>query len=228
MQKGQKSRQPKRSKTGQINIDTKKRDRKVTSQKVAKTSQKSLKKAKQRRKEVRKLAKNTQQIAHPPKNKGKVKGYKSAKRITSPKKKDKNSQSEDQAKLHRTQAKYSPPSIIINGQTKKIKSKDQVTWIKPETKKTNQSAAKCAQNKEKTLDLIKLHENKIKDAINSKRDELTGIKVTLKINKAPIFQNMITSHHEPEEEATLMILMVEEVIKVEDTELSISKPGAEE
>ena len=30
---------------------------------------------------------------------------------------------------------------------KKIKSKDDVTWIKPETKKRNQSAAKCAQNK---------------------------------------------------------------------------------
>ena len=76
----------------------------------------------------------------------------------------------------------------------KIKSKDDITWIKPETKKRNQPAAKCAQNKEKTLDLIKLHENKIKDAVKNKRDELTGITVTLKSNKPPIFQNMNTYH----------------------------------
>ena len=39
---------------------------------------------------------------------------------------------------------------------------------------------------------------------------------------------MIINHQEPEEEATRMILMVEEVIKVEDTELSNTESGAEE
>ena len=42
----------------------------------------------------------------------------------------------------------------------KIKSKDDITWIKPETKNSNKVAAKCVQNKEKTSDLIKLHEKK--------------------------------------------------------------------
>ena len=76
--------------------------------------------------------------------------------------------------------------------------------------------------------LKKIHEIKIKNAVNNKRDELKGIKVTLKSNKAPIFQNMIIKHQEPEEETTPMILMVEEVIKVEDTELSNTVSGAEE
>ena len=66
------------------------------------------------------------------------------------------------SKVTQNTSKIQPPSKIIDGQTKKIKSKDDITWIKPETKKSNQSAAKCAQNKEKTLDLIKLHKNKLK------------------------------------------------------------------
>ena len=76
--------------------------------KSRKTSQKSLKKAKQLRKEVRKLAKNTQQIAHPPKNKGKVKGYKSAKRITSPKKKDKKFTIRGPSKVTQNASKIQP------------------------------------------------------------------------------------------------------------------------
>ena len=102
------------------------------------------------------------------------------------------------------------------GKRTKIKSKDDITWIKPETKKSNQSAAKCAQNKEKTLDLIKLHENKIKDAVKNKRDKLKGITVTLKTNKPPIFQNMNTYHCEPEEEASPMILIVDELINAQN------------
>ena len=51
----------------------------------------------------------------------------------------------------------------------KRKSKDDVTWIKPETKKSNLSAAKCAQNKEKTSKLVELHERKIKEVINNKK-----------------------------------------------------------
>ena len=43
---------------------------------------------------------------------------------------------------------------------KKI-NKDDVTMNKPETRESNQSAATCAPNKEKTLDLIKIHENEI-------------------------------------------------------------------
>ena len=110
---------------------------------------------------------------------------------------------------------------------KKI-NKDDVTMNKPETRERKQSAATCAPNKEKTLDLIKIHEIKIKNAVNKKGDEVKGIKVILKSNKAPIFQNMIIKHQEPEEETTPMILMVEDVIKVEDTELSITESGAED
>ena len=47
----------------------------------------------------------------------------------------------------------------------KRKSKDDGTWIRPETKKSKLSAAKCAQNKEKTSKLLKLHELKIKRAL---------------------------------------------------------------
>ena len=91
----------------------------------------------------------------------------------------------------------------------KIKSKDDITWIKPETKKINKVAAKCAQNKEKTSDLIKLHEKKIKDVVKNKKDELKGIKLTLKTNKPPNFQNMNTHHCGPEEKASPMILIID-------------------
>ena len=61
----------------------------------------------------------------------------------------------------------------------KIKSKDVVTWIKPETIKVNKTAAKCAQKKEKTLNLIKLHEEKIKNAVKSEKDEIKRINPTI-------------------------------------------------
>ena len=52
---------------------------------------------------------------------------------------------------------------------KNTQKKHDVTLTKPETKERNHSAAKCAQNKEKTLDLIEIHETKIKNAVNNKR-----------------------------------------------------------
>ena len=52
---------------------------------------------------------------------------------------------------------------------KKI-NKDDVTMNKPETRERKQSAATCAPNKEKTLDLIKIHENEIKKAVNKDKD----------------------------------------------------------
>ena len=48
---------------------------------------------------------------------------------------------------------------------------------KPETKERNHPAAICAQNKEKTMDLIKIHEIKINNAVNKDGDELKGIQL---------------------------------------------------
>ena len=90
---------------------------------------------------------------------------------------------------------------------RKIKNKDNVTMNKPETKEWKHSAATCAQNKEKTMDLIKIHESKINKAVNKDEDVLKGIKVIMENNKAPIFQKMIIKSPEPEEESTLMIIM---------------------
>ena len=62
---------------------------------------------------------------------------------------------------------------------------------KPETRERKQSAATCAPNKEKTLDLIKIHENKINKAVNKDKDALKRIKVIKETNKAPLFLKMI-------------------------------------
>ena len=65
----------------------------------------------------------------------------------------------------------------------KIKSKDDVTWIKPETIKVKKIAAKCAQKKGKTSNLIKLHEEKIMNEAKSELDEMKRIKVKIAPDK---------------------------------------------
>ena len=99
--------------------------------------------------------------------------------------------------------------------TRKIKrkSKDDITWIKPETKKSNLSAAKCAQNKEKTSNLIKLHEEKIKDVVKNKKDEIKRIKVKINPIKTQKFQIMYTQSGDPEEATSQMELVIDEDIK---------------
>ena len=110
----------------------------------------------------------------------------------------------------------------------KIKSKDDITWIKPETKKVNKVAAKCAQNKEKTSNLIKLHEKKIKDAVKNKKDELKRIKVKVNTIKTQNFQIMNTQSCDPEEEASQMKLVIDEEIKLEDMENGMTEQGEEQ
>ena len=99
---------------------------------------------------------------------------------------------------------------------------------KPEVRERKQTAATCAPNKEKTLDLIKIHENKINKAVNKDEDVLKRIKVIKETNTVPLFQKMIIKSPEPEEESTPMIIMEEEVIKVEETEYSNTESGAED
>ena len=99
----------------------------------------------------------------------------------------------------------------------KRKSKDDVTWIKPETRKSNLSAAKCAQNKEKTSKLVELHERKIKEVINNKKDELKGIKMNLKYNYDKNFQTLVTKHREPTEETTQREMTLADASKREET-----------
>ena len=69
----------------------------------------------------------------------------------------------------------------------KIKSKDDVTWIKPETIKVKKIAAKCAQKKGKTSNLIKLHKEKIMNAVKSELDEIKRIKVKINPIKPHLF-----------------------------------------
>ena len=110
----------------------------------------------------------------------------------------------------------------------KIKSKDDITWIKPETKKVNKTAAKCAQNKEKTSNLIKLHEEKIKDAVKNKKDEIKRIKVKVNTIKTQNFQIMNTQSGDPEEAASQMKLVIDEEIKLEDMENGMTEQGEEQ
>ena len=63
---------------------------------------------------------------------------------------------------------------------------------KPEVREHKQTAAACAPNKEKTHDLIKIHESKIKKAVNKDLDVISNIKVIKKgINTLSHFQTMI-------------------------------------
>ena len=110
----------------------------------------------------------------------------------------------------------------------KIKSKDDITWIKPETKKVNKTAAKCAQNKEKTSNLIKLHEEKIKDAVKNKKDEIKRIKVKVNPIKTQKFQIMHTQSGDPEEATSQMKLVIDEDIKLEDLENGLTEQGDEQ
>ena len=110
----------------------------------------------------------------------------------------------------------------------KIKSKDDITWIKPETIKVNKTAAKCAQKKEKTSNLIKLHEEKIKDAVKNKKDEIKRIKVKVNPIKTQKFQIMHTQSGDPEEATSQMKLVIDEDIKLEDLENGLTEQGDEQ
>ena len=71
-----------------------------------------------------------------------------------------------------------------------------------------QTAATCAPNKEKTYDLIKIHESKIKKALYKDGDVISNIKVIKKgINTLSQFQTMISKSVEPKEESTPMIVL---------------------
>ena len=79
------------------------------------------------------------------------------------------------------------------GKRTKIASKDDVTWIKPETIKIKKIAAKCAHKKGNTLKLIKKHEEMVTKEAKNDWDEMKKAKVKLIHNKPHSFQIMITS-----------------------------------
>ena len=87
----------------------------------------------------------------------------------------------------------------------------------PEVKEHKHTAASCAINKGKTYDLIKIHENKIKLSVNHDGDEILKNKVIkIKTNPLSKFQTMISYSAEPKEEGPPMIILTEDVIKVEE------------
>ena len=100
----------------------------------------------------------------------------------------------------------------------KIKSKDDVSWIKPETIKVKKIAAKCAQKKGNTSKLIKIHEEKIINDAKSEVDEMKQIKIKVKITpiKTKIFQKMHNLSVDPGETTYDMELVIDEDIKLEE------------
>ena len=101
------------------------------------------------------------------------------------------------------------------GKRTKITSKDDVTWIKPETIKVKKIAAKCAQKKGKTSKLIRLHEEMIIKETKSDWDEMKKVKVKLIHNNPHLLQKMHTSREEQEECTSDMELVIDEEVKVE-------------
>ena len=99
------------------------------------------------------------------------------------------------------------------GKRTKIASKDDVTWIKPETIKIKKIAAKCAHTKGNTAKLIKKHEEMIKKEVKNDWDELKKAKVKLTINNSNSFQKMITSRADQEESTADMELVIDEGAK---------------
>ena len=101
------------------------------------------------------------------------------------------------------------------GKRKKIASKDDVTWIKPETIKIKKIAAKCAHKKGNTLKLIKKHEEMVTKEAKNDWDEMKKANVKLIHNKPHSFQIMHTSREEQEECTSDMELVIDEGVKVE-------------
>ena len=53
------------------------------------------------------------------------------------------------------------------GKRKKTPNKDDISWIKPETKKVKKITAKCAHTKGNTQKLVKKHEELIKKEVKN-------------------------------------------------------------
>ena len=76
----------------------------------------------------------------------------------------------------------------------------------PEVTKDKSTAAACAPNKEKTQDLIQLHERKIKQISEQNGDEILGKKVIKKcINQRTPFQIMNTKNDEHSKKGSPMV-----------------------
>ena len=81
------------------------------------------------------------------------------------------------------------------------------------------TAASCAQNKKKKHDLIQIYESKIKQALNQDGDKISKNKVIKKgINTLSKFQTMISNTVELKGEGLPMVILREDVIKVEEHE----------